>query len=359
VPKPSFERVKQLAQELSPEERTTLFEELAALPDSPIKLLPRPQPAPAPAPTVDGKKALKDIQLRYEVRKEQGQIIYLFEGREVFRLSFNAENYADVFFEKLKTKDAYLRVSNEQRERVYQGVRDVLAEEGMTVSNRRLRSIESQALHELGLKLLKDSLLATARRMGDSLPQVAAMIFPRVTQATLFAGANQLRETLHLPEQKFTEAEIRNAVQRPEWEYLKRIMGIPATSRGGAHNVKHLWNDSDRECLARKYAELQPVWLDAKEIAKESLKSRVRNRKTEWREEVLRRYPNLPSDLLEAFSTLRGGAKPSDNAVIHASRECNITPGISARRLREVVTAWNLKYATRTAAPKRQARKLK
>jgi hypothetical protein len=346
--KPPLERVKELVQKFSPEELARLFEVLVDLPDSPVKQIPPPRLVSPPKLSPDEQNALKDIQLQYQVRNEEGQIIYSFEGREVFRLSFNAENYAEVFFEKFKTKEAFLKISDEQRHRVFQAVQDILKEEGMTITKRQLRNIESQALHELGLKLLKESLLKTARRMANSLPQVAAVVFPKVTQATLLAGANEFRDTLGVPEQKFSEAQIRNIVQGKEWEHLKLLMGITPPSRGGAHNVKHNWTDKDRECLIRKYEELQPMWLDAKVISREAETSRIKNRKTQWRQEVLRIYPNLPSDLLDGFSTLRGGTRPSDNAIIHASRQCGITPGISVRRLMAVMKEWKLKQSSGT-----------
>jgi hypothetical protein len=356
--KPSAKQVTQLAKQLSPQDRADLFEQLAELPDSPVKLLPRREQLPQP--TVDQTKALQDIQLHYEVRNEQGKIIYSFEGREVFRLEFNAENYADVFFEKFKTKEAFLKLSDEQRKRVYQAVRDVLKEEGMTVTDRRLRSIESQALHELGLKILKDNLLATAKRMGENLPQVAAMIFPKVTQASLFAGANQLRDTLQVPEQKLSETEIRNALQGPEWQYLKRIIGITPPVRGGARNIKHAWSDAELDCLARTYQELAPMWLEAKQIARAAQKSRVGSRSKSWRDEVLRAFPDLPADLLDRFEHLRADdAKPSDIAIVHAKIKCGVTEAYSARELRDKIKSRNLKPKSRTSTKSHKTRKFK
>jgi hypothetical protein len=347
----ALERVKKLAQKLSPEDRAKLFAALAELPDSLIKPLPPPQLVERPRLPPDQEKALKDIQIHYEVRRENDEIIYSFEGKEVFRLSFNAENYADVFFEKLKHAEPFLRIaSEEQRQRIYQGVRDVLKEENLSVTDEQIKRLESQAIHELELRILKDSILDTAKRMDDSLPQVAAMIFPKVSQAVILSSAKEFHKKLHVPQRKFTEAETRAIVQGQEWEHLRRIMGITAPSRGGAHNIKHPWTNRDRECLAAKYAELEPIWQDAKVIAREAQNSQIKNRKAQWREEVLRQYPHLPSDLLEGFATPRGGSRPSENAIIHASRECGITPGISARRLKDVVKEWSIKRHNRTSS---------
>jgi hypothetical protein len=129
----------------------------------------------------------------------------------------------------------------------------------------------------------------------------------------------------------------------------QRLTGLPnivaQKGRGGAHNVKHVWNDNDRECLASKYAELQPIWIEAKKIARIAQNSTETTRKREWRKEVLAVYTNLPPDLLERFTTLRADdAKPSDIAVLHAGRLClprNVE--LSIVRLRKELTAWKNK----------------
>ncbi len=145
------------------------------------------------------------------------------------------------------------------------------------------------------------------------------------------------------------EEAAKRAADRKREDLLGHIDGIPhllaQRGRGGAYNVKHVWTDKDRECLATKYAELQPIWIEAKKIAKIAQESQETTRKREWRKEVLAVYSALPPDLLERFATLRADdAKPSDIAVLHAGRLC-LPPNVelSVVRLRKELTAWKIK----------------
>jgi hypothetical protein len=129
-------------------------------------------------------------------------------------------------------------------------------------------------------------------------------------------------------------------------DWLGRLPSIiTEVGRGGARNVKHVWTDKERACLAAKYAELQPIWIEAKRIARHAQESPEAKRQQEWRKEVLAVYDDLPIDLLERFVALRADdAKPSDIAVIHAGRLClppNVT--LSVIRLRKELTAWKNK----------------
>lgn len=336
----NLEQVKKLAEQLTPEDRLQVFQHLAELPDSLIKPLPRPKEMPSLSE--EEQKKIQQLNLSWECRKEDDQVVFYLEGIEVFRASFNAENYAAVFFEKLKSDEVFLRVSDEQRARYYEAVREIVAKEDLTPSDDELREIEPKALLLLGQKLLKDSLLHGANQIGNNLPRVVATILNKITHAGVLVGGNQLRDVLEIPEQKLSVTQIKDALFSRDWEYLKPILGVAPP--GGARNVKHAWTDEDRVCLATKYEELQPIWIEAKRIAKDAQKSKERTRKKEWREEVLRAYPHLPTDLLERFSNPRADdAKPADIAVIHAKRECGITDKYSPRHLRDQIRAWKLK----------------
>jgi hypothetical protein len=147
---------------------------------------------------------------------------------------------------------------------------------------------------------------------------------------------------------------------------LRLFMEMPhlivKRSRGGAHNVKHVWTDKDRDRLATKYAELRPIWIEAKKIAKMAQQSAEATRKKGWRQEVLGVYPDLPTDLLERFTTLRGDdTKPSNIAMLHAARLC-LPPNVelSIGRLRDelrvarhirpfVVITWACRHANQLA----------
>jgi hypothetical protein len=348
--RPTLEQVKEFAAQFSPDERLEICQFLADLPDSgmsyqstpPAELISAPMPVPL---SIENKKkalGLLELQTAWDCVMENGEIVYSLEGREVFRGRFSADNYVELTFEKIKATALIITVSGDARAKLREGLRKFLMEGSVNVTEQLMNEVETEAMQAYSQKILKQSIATVAGQIANSLDKVVPLVFAKIVGASSFAVANQVRDDISMPETKLSPAEIRDVVYGAEWEHYKAITGI-TSSQGGAHNVKHAWKDSDRECLARKYEELQPAWQDAKVIAKEALKSRIRNRKIEWRKEVLRTYPNLPIDLLDSFGTPRGGTKPSDNAIIHASRECRITPGISARRLKAVVTEWNAK----------------
>jgi hypothetical protein len=358
----TLEQIKEFASQFSPDERLEVCQFLADLPDSGIAYEKEPPPAGLlPTPTQvplsleDKKKALGLLELRtvWDCVVENGQVVYSLEGREVFRGAFNADNYVEISFEKLRANALTLTVKDEARAMLRRSLREFLTTKGAEPTEELMDRVESEALQAYAQKILRQSIVTVARQIANNLDKAVPLVFAKIVSTSSFSVANQLRDDLLIPDTKLSPAEIRDVVYGAEWEHFKAMTGI-TSSWGGARNVKHAWTDSDRECLARKYKELQPAWTDAKVIAKEALKSRIRNRKVEWRKEVLRIYPNLPADLLDTFGTPRGGTKPSDNAIIHASRECLITPGISARRLKAVVTEWNIKQGL-----KRKARKVK
>jgi hypothetical protein len=359
--RPTLEQVKEFAAQFPPEERLEVCRFLADLPDSgisyqqdpPAELLPAPVQVPLSIENMKKALGLLELKTEYDCVTKDGQVIYSLEGREVFRGTFNADNYVEISFEKLRANALTLTVKDEARAMLRKSLREFLTMKDVEPTEELMDRVESEALQAYAKKILKQSIVTVARQIANNIDKAVPLVFAKIVSTSSFSVANQLRDDLLIPDTKLSPAEIRDVVYGSEWEHFKAMTGI-TSSWGGARNVKHEWTDSDRECLARKYEELQPAWTDAKVIAKEALKSRIRNRKVEWRKEVLRTYPNLPTDLLDSFGTPRGGTKPSDNAIIHASRECHITPGISARRLKAVVTEWNVKQGL-----KRKARKIK
>ena len=158
-------------------------------------------------------------------------------------------------------------------------------------------------------------------------------------------------------EQEFF-AQMRVAVESKRKESEKQLRA--GRDRRGGSEPKHDWTSADLECLAAQYDDLQPIWLEAKRIAKDAQKSRERSRRAGWRAEVLRAYPYLPDDLLNRFANPRADdAKPSDIAILHAKRECGIAATYSARELREKIRAWKLKSSPRVSGQKPKSRKLK
>lgn len=289
---------------------------------------------------------MKDNQgteFKCDYKFREGEVRISLEGFEVLRVLLNSENLANGLFERLKVTKRFTSLSEEQRARIYEGVLAALTKEGVVATEEDIRKIEDQAIQILESKLLKASIETARNVVSKKFADFVIVFWEKLLNLASFTGANALRDLLEIPEQKYSTKVIETSLAQLERVRLKTLIGEP-TTRGGAHNVKHVWSDDERACLATKYDELQPIWVEAKRIARSAQKSKEPKRKKEWREEVLRAYPQLPVDLLERFSSLRADdAKPADIAVVHAKRECGVTEDYSPRHLRDQIKAWKLK----------------
>jgi hypothetical protein len=195
-------------------------------------------------------------------------------------------------------------------------------------------------LRQLALNLLKESIERSTKRVSENLPQAVAMVFEKIVHATFFAGANELRDILKVPEQKYSAKDIKDVLFQADWERIKLLSGV---TRGGARNIKHSWTDKERNCLVLNDERLKPIWTEAKRIAIAAQKSKESGRSLRWSEQVKGAYPDLPQDLIELLSAPRSAdAKPANIALTHAARLC-IPTSYSTRRLREEIKAWKLK----------------
>jgi hypothetical protein len=177
-------------------------------------------------------KKINELNFQFQTLARDGEIIFLLEGVEVFRLFFYPDNYAKAFFEKVKPDEPFLMISEDQRRRLHDCVRK---ETGMEISEEEFSKMEPSALQKLSLMLLMQSIKGATKRVNDNLPQIVAMILQRVIYGTFFAGANELRDIVEQPQEKFTAKEIREAIFQPEWERIKNLAG---GSRGGSRKVK-------------------------------------------------------------------------------------------------------------------------
>jgi hypothetical protein len=252
MPEQIFDEVKQTAEQLSPEERFQLFNHLAGLPDSGIKTIPATQPE-KPLQAIKGadyKGELQELKFQYNCQIQEDQVVYSLDGAEIFRVVFNSENCTNVFFDKLKSSDSFLKVSPEQRTRVYAAVREVIAEQGQDVTDEQIKQIEGEALKALELQLLKESIERATKQVSKNLPQVVVMIWQKILHVMTFSGANALRDILQLSEQKFGAEEIKKALFQPEWERLKILSGI---SRGGRRERKgFVWTNEKKKAFYKE-----------------------------------------------------------------------------------------------------------
>jgi hypothetical protein len=237
MPEDNLSEVLKAAEQLLPKDRFQLFEYLAGLPDSGIKTIPAAQlqKSQQERKAVNGRGRPQELNFNYSCQIQDDQIIYCLEGAEIFRVVFNSENCTNVFFEKLKYDDSFLNLSSEQRARIDEAIREVLAAEGHNATDEQIKQLEEEAVKTLELQLLKESVEHATKRISSNLPQVVVMIWERILHAMTFSGANALRDIVQIPEQKFGAEEIRKAIFQPDWERLKLISGI---TRGGRRERK-------------------------------------------------------------------------------------------------------------------------
>lgn len=169
---------------------------------------------------------------------------------------------------------------------------------------------------------------------------------------TTTARGKESRFQIPVRHQRFVQAGVWRREHRPttlRWSALACPAHIAAFRHDSRRRTKrkHVWTDDERKCLTEHYERLQPIWIEAKSIAKDAQKSRETTRKKEWRKAVLSVYPDLPGDLLERYATLRAeDAAPSKIAIIHAARLCVPQADLSPQRLKAQIKAWKVKQSS-------------
>lgn len=276
--------------------------------------------------------------------QRQGNIVHvLLEGVEVMQVYFNAENLALALFAKITATEPepFLRMAdNEQRARIYDQLKERFAQKGLEMADEEIYQHEPEALRAMERHAIKDSIEAATKRVDEHLEKIVEMINDKILHAAFYGGANELRDILKAPEQKYSAREMRDAIFESDWQLLKPLLGI---SSGGPRNVKHVWTDEDRQCLAEQYERLKPIWLEAKRIAKAAQNATEHSRRKRWAEAVAATYPELKSDLIERLAPDSSDARPADIALIHAARICIPAVRLTVRKLREEIRKWKSK----------------
>lgn len=208
---------------------------------------------------------------------------------------------------------------------------------GKTRPSPKDRSMSIRIMAEIATNYLVDTF---GLRIGDALTEtvedcglVAQTVMAAVV-AELGAPITDMR-----PEIKKAIDRIGDKKRALLFAFIKALPNVLLErGRGGAYNVKHDWTRQELDCLAKNYQELQPVWREAKRIARAARKSPEVSRRNNWRVEVLRAYPDLPSELLDRYEHLRADdAKPSDIALIHAKIRCGVVETYTARELSDKI----------------------
>lgn len=298
MPDTDLEQVKKLAEHLSPEDRERLFQYLAELPDSTIHQFVPPILPPIAGPDVSESTPDNPVFHR-SCTLENGDAVIRLDHKKVFSVTFYPETYVEVFFEKYQSVESFLRLAgDEHRQRIFQRARErLLQEQGINVSEDELISIEPEALRLLSLQLLKSSIEYSASQFSATLPHAAVNVFDKIVQAMAFTGANQLRDVLEKPEEKYNAKVIKDSIFQSEWEQLKPILGITS---GGARNVKVAdLPEKVRVALGARYEVLRDALRNVKQDAKTFASAT-----DDWLRLVLKKYPVLEThpDLLDQIN---------------------------------------------------------
>jgi hypothetical protein len=322
--KSALERIKELAQKLSTEERLNLFQFLADLPDSGIKSHPPPQP-PSPLTEIQ-RHQLTQIQYTWNLRIENHCVIYSIEGRDVFVAAFDPEAYADVFYEKVKSDKAFFnKIPDQRKPEIFQKVRERTGKDAESFTDEEIEALIPEALVRLSQTLSKRSLLEASEKIATNLPRVVAMILNRVMHTGILSGANNLSDLAHRPpEEKLNPSQIKRLLFDPDWQLLKPILGVQP--RGGSDPKVDV---SDGQCvkLSNEYPGLLNHWQKVE-----------KNSKTEkhWREYALIDEADTPADLLDRLDNSLPAQEsegedypniPSALALEHAARRADIPAG--------------------------------
>jgi hypothetical protein len=356
----SLGRVQKLASQLSREDRLTLFDYLAKLPDSGLIYHPPVlEPTSLVLPSNPTQEILAlNVKMGWSMTSD-GRHVFSVEDREVLSIKFDATNYAEFGFQQLKDKALHLNAAGEGHDLLQETIRADYQNKGIALTQEQVDQIERKALDWYAQTLLKDSLEKLAATIDQNINQAGMAVLAKIIQIAGFNVVNLLRDTLRMKDKKLKVTDVHNILYKPEWERLKTIVGL-RTTQGGARNVKHDWTPDELECLAKNYQELQPIWREAKQIARAAQKSPVASRRNNWQAEVLRAYPDLPNDLLNHFKHVRADdAKPSDIALIHAKTKCGVIETYTPRELSDKIRSWNLKKTNRNSSKSSKTRKFK
>lgn len=146
----------------------------------------------------------------------------------------------------------------------------------LTPATRKIRELEAEALRAVGLDLIKISIENSVKLASENLVNIMQMIWERLIQATFYSGANEIRDLLQVPEQKYSAKEIKEGIFRADWERIKPLAGV---AHGGKRprKSKFAW-DADKalkfyetvESLPRYGADKILMWEYARDLLRDN-----------------------------------------------------------------------------------------
>jgi hypothetical protein len=302
--KSALERVQELAQKLSPEDRLALWHFLAELPDSGVQS----GNLAAPETNLDGTPVQDvDPNVPVIVSTDTSASIFL-KSREIFQVTFRPDN-----FQKSKTEVQSWRDAPPS-ERVKEQFREIFRLHGKPEPD-EARMIE--AAKEASTQIYDLHMARTAREFAARLKHMVWLLYDGGMAVAEFGWQNEFaRQTGQRTKT------LKDAIKmlEPHWYQIKRHLNVKP---GGRRNVKHQWSVRDHTCLAVHYDRLKPIWRGAKKAAKQALEAKELSRRKTWKEQVAAAYKDeqLPEDLIEQLAPNINSA-PADLALIHAARLC-------------------------------------
>lgn len=320
----SLERIKELAQQLTSDDRKQLLNFLAALPDSGVASDTGDPPSPLLS-TEDRKKvenSAGENRLVFIYNKKTHASVFM-RGRVIFTLFFYPENFRQSRREMALWKDRPPREEDKEQ------IRRLLIL--MTGGKTEITEDQVLALYRLGLPgQTEDEGRLIANTVGRLLPTMAWLL---VDGGMTIVGTGYQNMVAGLEGQpKKTLAEILPHLE-PYWARIKKMLNV---TPGGRRHFKHTWGAADPFCLTHHHERLKPIWREAKRAAKQAQKSKEPNRRNRWKEAIAATYQaeDLPSDLVDLLE-LPQATSPSELALQHAARICIPDARYSTRVLKE------------------------
>lgn len=321
---PNLEQVKRLAEQLSPEERKDLFQHLAAIPDSGIHSGSLTDPP-------------YEIWLNAKQQEDFGStdrfvifssppgmnptgVAVTLKGKTVFQVFYYPENLRGGGLKIRSWQDA------PPADELKSEIRGELAKAGIERTEEEIIEACKKATRQI-YEAVNEGI---TNQVSARLPDMTGLLVDATLKIIEINMENSFARHAGKQGKKLEEIE---KILEPYWQHIKeKQLGVTA---GGARNVKHVWTEEQRDCLASNYERLQPIWAEAKRIAVAARKSKETTRSRRWQEEVKGAYPDLPDEFIERLSAPRSAdAKPSDIALAHAASLC-IPVSYSLRRLRD------------------------
>jgi hypothetical protein len=316
----SLELIKNLAQQLSSEDRHQLFNFLANLSDSGIQS----HSLEPPPTTLDDAKEINTSTTRgdnYAIVHTDTMARLLLKDRIIFDVFYYPENFRQSRMEVDSWKEVLPSEAMKEQIRsllTLHGAREVADED----------IIAACRLSQLQIFQVENDRIS--REVSARLPHMTALLFDAGITIIELSIRNAFAD--QTGQQKKTLDQMIKILD-PYWRHIKAHLGV---SPGGRRTGKHEWTVKDHSCLTVHYERLKPIWREAKKTAKAAQMSEEPIRRNHWKEEVATVYQEeaLPADLIERLALPQATA-PADLALRHAARICVPEAHYSTKVLKE------------------------